>query len=469
MFLPCDLDEGRLSRRAPLAKCEASSRSAVSLALAIVRDTVCLVKREARPRAVVELPRTFSCCILQDPKLKRKLVLDHPKKDVKKPKEEKPKTRKRKGKNKDGKIMVDIGGRKSIRQSTAVKSAETQQRIKIRSELKKKKPRRTEDKMPSQEELLAEAVITEEENLKKFRREAVSGRRRLAPPLLRAVVTNEMIMLGTNGLMRSSRQGASAQFEQTELERKKARPAKKTIHGPRIKLRDEALSRRRRRRPPPSLRRDQAWYFEDPPPYHSFAVPMGTEMKTKETKEEASARAASKAFVNDSVKSEDDKDQIVSADDKANLSDDKLDLCDSMKMDSEQIDIIGPDEEVMIDGDLLNKSLPKSQENKNGSYFERTLLTFENDINNEAFENAFPQKRPKRKLDMLCAVTKRPARYIDPLTKLPYSCIDAFRIIREAYYQQLEAIGDRSKPEIAEWLKWRQAEKKSRYVHINVK
>lgn len=52
------------------------------------------------------------------------------------------------------------------RQTTAVKSLETQQRIKIRSELKKKKPKKVEEKMPTQEEMLAEAKITEEENLK---------------------------------------------------------------------------------------------------------------------------------------------------------------------------------------------------------------------------------------------------------------------------------------------------------------
>lgn len=62
--------------------------------------------------------------------------------------------------------ILHFAERKSIRQSTAVKSAETQQRIKIRSELKKKKPKKVEDKMPTQEELLEEALITEKENLK---------------------------------------------------------------------------------------------------------------------------------------------------------------------------------------------------------------------------------------------------------------------------------------------------------------
>lgn len=65
----------------------------------------------------------------------------------------------------DYSLMI-LSGRKSIRKSTAVKSLETQQRIKIRSELKKKKVKKVEEKMPSQEELLEEALITEQENLK---------------------------------------------------------------------------------------------------------------------------------------------------------------------------------------------------------------------------------------------------------------------------------------------------------------
>lgn len=68
-----------------------------------------------------------------------------------------------------------------------------------------------------------------------------------------------------------------------------------------------------------------------------------------------------------------------------------------------------------------------------------------------------------------CLNFRRPARYIDPVTQLPYSSIDAFRIIREAYYQQLEARGDKSNPAVAKWLKQRQADKRSRYVQINVK
>ena len=56
--------------------------------------------------------------------------------------------------------------RKSIRQSTAVKSQETIERIKERvTKIKRNKPMPPEE-MPSQQELLEEAKLTEEENLK---------------------------------------------------------------------------------------------------------------------------------------------------------------------------------------------------------------------------------------------------------------------------------------------------------------
>lgn len=57
--------------------------------------------------------------------------------------------------------------RKSIRKSTAAKSAATAQRIKVRNLEQKKKIKRPreEEWIPTQEELLEEAKITEQENL----------------------------------------------------------------------------------------------------------------------------------------------------------------------------------------------------------------------------------------------------------------------------------------------------------------
>jgi len=40
-----------------------------------------------------------------------------------------------------------------------------------------------------------------------------------------------------------------------------------------------------------------------------------------------------------------------------------------------------------------------------------------------------------------------------PITQLPYSNLQAFRIIREVY-QQLEGHGNRSNPEVARWIAW---------------
>lgn len=48
-----------------------------------------------------------------------------------------------------------------------------------------------------------------------------------------------------------------------------------------------------------------------------------------------------------------------------------------------------------------------------------------------------------------------PARYLDPVTHLPYCNIPTFRILREAYYKKLEARGDRGSAEVAEWLEYR--------------
>lgn len=47
-----------------------------------------------------------------------------------------------------------------------------------------------------------------------------------------------------------------------------------------------------------------------------------------------------------------------------------------------------------------------------------------------------------------------PAKYIDPLTCIPYHNSHCFRMIREAYYQQLESRGDRNNPHLDEWLRW---------------
>lgn len=53
-----------------------------------------------------------------------------------------------------------------------------------------------------------------------------------------------------------------------------------------------------------------------------------------------------------------------------------------------------------------------------------------------------------------------PAKYLDSMTQLPYKNVQTFRLLREAYYQQLESrtdLNDASQsPELSRWLEWRQ-------------
>ncbi|VVC96655.1 unnamed protein product [Leptidea sinapis] len=328
--------------------------------------------------------KKVSTTAYKDPNQKRKSA-GVKKKVVKKPREPKPKDTKDVQINE--KDFDPSTERKSIRQSTAVKSAETLKRIKIRSELQKKKPKRVEEKVLTQQERLEEALTTEKENLKSLER-----------------------------------------FEQSEQERKKIRPIKKTITGPIIR-------------------------------FQSFAVPVSVETDQKQT--------ADLNLSNDLNREEEISlsDANTASEPTPDASNEESDKPEHTKID---IDVVGPDEEINVE-DVKVKAEQKPKPKSNVTYYERTLLSFENDIKDKAFNMCFPKSKPRKRREMLCAVTKLPARYIDPVTKLPYRSVDAFRIIREAYYQQLEARGDRSDPEVAAWLKWRRADTASSYVQIHMK
>ncbi|KAE9419670.1 hypothetical protein Angca_004993 [Angiostrongylus cantonensis] len=60
-------------------------------------------------------------------------------------------------------------------------------------------------------------------------------------------------------------------------------------------------------------------------------------------------------------------------------------------------------------------------------------------------------KKPGIKPSYVCAVTGQPARYRDPVTRLPYSTPFAFKIIRDQYNKYLRTI--KGNPEVKEYLK----------------
>ncbi|XP_064555324.1 vacuolar protein sorting-associated protein 72 homolog [Drosophila montana] len=94
---------------------------------------------------------------------------------------------------------------------------------------------------------------------------------------------------------------------------------------------------------------------------------------------------------------------------------------------------------------------------------ERTFVTIENDFNDKAFHAIFRPKRAPKTSSGICPITRLPARYFDPVTQQPYYSIQAFKILREAYYMQLEQQCSISEqPELAKWMEWRKLVKENR-------
>ncbi|XP_037092424.1 vacuolar protein sorting-associated protein 72 homolog [Pollicipes pollicipes] len=98
-------------------------------------------------------------------------------------------------------------------------------------------------------------------------------------------------------------------------------------------------------------------------------------------------------------------------------------------------------------------------ESKMVGHCERTFISFSEPAMVERF---FPNEKPKVKQRSVCPITRLPARYFDPITRLPYANLQAIKVLREAYYQQLELKGNRNIPEVARWIKWRQQQKERR-------
>lgn len=82
----------------------------------------------------------------------------------------------------------------------------------------------------------------------------------------------------------------------------------------------------------------------------------------------------------------------------------------------------------------------------------RNFITFTDE---NTMKDFFNYEKPKPVTRSTCIVTRLPARYFDPLTKQPSANLTAYRIIREAYYTQLEKKVDPRQPHVAKWLDWR--------------
>lgn len=252
-------------------------------------------------------------------------------------------------------------GRKSHRRSTALKTAATVSRMKQRceDEKKKKKQVKVTEYIPTQEELLAEAMETEKENVKSLEK-----------------------------------------FMRLEMEKKRTRPTKRQSTGPIIR-------------------------------YHSTSLPLIEDLDGKTI--DLNIQHTSP------VKSE------------------------PMDVDTEETATVTSDAGGSSRARAAKRSRPTQRAInaiKNGPRYERTFITFENDVHEKLFDEIFKRRSVssnsgRRERGKICPITKLPARYFDPVTKVPYRSVAAFKIIREAYYRQLEERGNSENPQVAKWLVWR--------------
>uniref|UniRef100_A0A1Q3F059 Vacuolar protein sorting-associated protein 72 homolog n=1 Tax=Culex tarsalis TaxID=7177 RepID=A0A1Q3F059_CULTA len=111
-----------------------------------------------------------------------------------------------------------------------------------------------------------------------------------------------------------------------------------------------------------------------------------------------------------------------------------------------------------------NRKTPKAAVK---GHCERTFITFENDLDDALFSTFFPKPLKRERRSQICAITRLPARYYDPVTQLPYRNLQAFKILREAYYQQLEDRGNPDNPDVSKWLEWRKRIKEYRLKSLN--
>lgn len=263
---------------------------------------------------------------------------------------------------KSPRYTVFDSGRKSFRKSTALKTAQTQNRLKQRKEQEKKKKKYTKvtEYIPTQEELLAEVEETEKENLKSLE-----------------------------------------DFKRLELEKKRSRPTKRQFVGPIIR-------------------------------YHSTSLPLIEDLDGKTI------------------------DLNIQA-----VSSTSPTKTDPMDVDAEEA--AGEASKTKPPAKRSRHTQRAMNAIKNGPRYERTFITFENDVHEKLFNEIF-RKRAKTSTERgrLCPITKLPARYFDPVTKVPYRSVAAFKIIREAYYRQLEERGNADNPQVAKWLAWRRQYKEQR-------
>ncbi|XP_064457874.1 vacuolar protein sorting-associated protein 72 homolog [Ornithodoros turicata] len=108
---------------------------------------------------------------------------------------------------------------------------------------------------------------------------------------------------------------------------------------------------------------------------------------------------------------------------------------------------------------LVVDESPATPPSSLGPRCSRNFITFPDDA---TMRDHFRNTKPKPAARSMCPITRLPARYFDPVTLIPYANLQAFRVLREAYYAQLEQKGDVRQPEVAAWVEWRKKNRPQR-------
>lgn len=152
-------------------------------------------------------------------------------------------------------------------------------------------------------------------------------------------------------------------------------------------------------------------------------------------------------------------------------------LIEELNPETERINV---EEDEIKEENPLVEATSAASTGDNKQCCERTFITFSN---SSLLEANFSRKKVTAHQKNFCPITRSVflaapsikkcsssiiflfrlrAKYFDPVTQLPFSTVQAFRILREAYCQQLEVKGDANDPEIARWNEWRQKFRQAR-------
>ncbi|CAG2100520.1 unnamed protein product [Medioppia subpectinata] len=109
-----------------------------------------------------------------------------------------------------------------------------------------------------------------------------------------------------------------------------------------------------------------------------------------------------------------------------------------------------------LDDQRSDGSISHNNHKSGAKTYSRTFITFSDDQTFGSLAKSLANSSLKTLKRPVCPVTQLPARYFDPISRLPFANTEAFNVIRDQYYKQLEVYGNVNQTEVKQWINWRQ-------------